>query len=971
VHLGDGGMPKAAQVHAAGVERLPAGDRPYIVMELVDAAQPLTTHATAGQLPTRERVALFARACGGVAHAHAAGVIHRDLKPANILVSGAGEPKVIDFGVGRSLAADGDRLTTAARQGELLGTVRYMSPEQLGVDAQVIDARSDVYSLGLVLHELLTGELPYELRGRSVMEAACVLARSSGVATKPLAARLRRAGLAAGEAAALAAIVATCLEPLAADRYPHAGELEADLARWLAGDAVRARPPSLGDSLARLARRHRAAALGAAAAFFALAVAVVAVAAFWLRAEGQRRLAEQAQAVAEARRLEADARTAEARRQVYLSTVLLAAEARDRDNLAEARRLLGEAGRLAAEQPGDPVELDCLTASLDDSLAVLADNGGTVSAVAWSPDGAVAAIGTTTGRLKTWRPAAPGPQGLDHQAHDAAIWDVAFGPDGRLLASASADGTVRIHDSATGDVAQTLVGHGDAVYAADFSADGGLLATGSRDRTIRLWDTRTWRESATLRGHEGTVYSVRFSPGGDRLVSAAQDGTVRTWTVADSALQLAIAASTKRVFRAVFSPDGARIAAAAEDGAATIWDAATGTELARLDHPTRVNAVGFFAGGRLLATASGDGLLRNWDATTGVEVARRRGHDEAIWSLALRSNEAAAVSGSGDGSVRAWNLAGEADPVLVLGDRGQALAITAAGDRLAAGDAAGRVTVADPRSLRPVADFDTKAGRVNAACFAPDGSWLALACDDGRVHRWQVHEGRPLPPLPVHTRRVYCVDVSPDGASLATGCDDRTARVVDAHSGAERLPALRHPARVFGAAFHPAGARLATACGDRVVRIWCLETGRELAAWRGHDGPVNWVCFSPSGDRLASASSDGSVRIWDVDGQRPARVLTGPARQVWRVAFSPDGTRVAATVADGTVQLWDSESGRPVAVLRGHADQAWGLAFLPGGHGLTTASWDGTVRLWGVSVAALAQARHEATLPAADVRAEP
>lgn len=971
--------PAIAQVHAAGVERLAAGDRPYIVMELVEQALPLTSHATAARLTLRERVAVFARACGGVAHAHAAGVIHRDLKPANILVAGSGETKLIDFGVGRSLTSDGDRLTTAVPAGDLLGTVRYMSPEQLGLDGLVVDTRSDVYALGLVLHELLTGELPYELRGRSVMEAACVLARSRGVPPTPLAARLRRAGLTATEARALAAIVAMCLEPLAADRYPHAGALEADLDRWLAGEPVLARPPSLGDSLARLARRHRTAVLTACAAVAALTLAAVAVAVFWLRAEGQRQLAEQAQAVAESRRQESEARTADARRQLYLSTVLLAAEARDRDNLAEARRLMAEAGQLAGEQAGVAVELDCLAASLDDSLAVLPGNGGTVSAVAWSPDGSLAALGTTAGRLRTWRPrqnagrdgsgggrSTADPPPLDCEAHEAAIWDVAFAPDARLLASASADGTVAIHDPATGAAVRRLVGHGDAVYAADFSPAGDVLATGSKDRMIRLWNTRTWEESAVLRGHEGTVYSVRFSPAGDRLVSASQDGTVRTWTVAEATGQLSITASRKRVFRAAFSLDGGRIAAAAEDGAATIWDAATGAQLVRLDHPQRVNAVGFFGEGRLVATASGDGLLRTWDATTGVELARRRGHDAALWSLAVRPADAAALSGSGDGSVRAWKLDGAADPTITLGDRGQGLAITARGDRLAAGDAAGRVTLADPRSLRAVAAFETNAGRVNAACFAPDGSWLALACDDGRVHRWQLHDGRLLPALPVHTRRIYGIDVSPDGASLATGSEDRTARVVDAASGAERLQPLRHPARVFATAFHPTADLLATACGDRLVRIWSLETGQERSAWSGHEGPVNWVCFSPAGDRLASASSDGSVRIWDLAGRRPARVLTGPARQVWRVAFSPDGSRLAATVADGTVQIWDGQSGRPVAVLRGHTDQAWGLAFLPDGRGLATASWDGTVRLWGVSTAALAAARREAPAPAED-----
>ena len=969
--------PAIAHVHAAGTHRGGGTDWPFMLMELVADAATITADARERGLSARDRVALFARACAGVAHAHREGIVHRDLKPGNILVDREGDPKVIDFGVARSVQPDAERLTSATHQGELIGTIRYMSPEQLGIDASEVDSRSDVYALGLVLHELLLDVLPYELRGRSVVEAACVLAANSGVATGPLTQKLRRAGLGVGEAAALAAVIATCLEPVPADRYGSAGDLESDLQRWLAGEPVAARPLSLSESLARLARRHRTAAVAAAAVVASLVVAVVGIGAFWLRAERQREAAEQARSLAELRRGEAEARTSEARQQLYLSTVLLAAEARDRDNLREARRLLVEAEALAALTPAvagtptaaladrraRPVELDCLAASLDESVAVLPAVGATVASAAWSPDGTWIALGTMDGRILGWQPrggdvTAPVGAALDRVAHGAAIWDVAFSPDGRRLASASADATVAVHDLVAATAPAALTGHESAVYGVAFSPDGARLATASRDRTIRLWDAPTMTEAGVLRGHEGTVYSVRFSPQGDRLVSASQDGTVRVWSVTDRREERVIAAATgrTRVFRATFSPDASLIAAAAEDGLAQVWRV-DGTPVQRLRHPQRVNAVGFVAAGTQLATASGDGLLRIWDVAAGRETARLRGHADAIMALAVRPGSATVVTGSDDETARIWDAADDGEPRLRFGDRVQALAIAADGTRLAAGCATGEVRIVDTATLAPCASFTMGAKRVNSLAFAPDARVVVAACDDGIVGRYDLATGEPLPSFPVHTRRIYDVAFSPDGRSLVTGSEDRTARIVTAHDGGERLPPLRHPDRVFSTAFHPDGRRLATACGDRIIRLWSVADGSELAAWPGHDGPVNWVTFSPAGDRLASASSDGTVRVWDSETGQATSILTGAARQVWRAAFSPDGSRVAGSVADGTVQIWDVASGRPVAVLRGHTDQAWGLAFMPDGHALATASWDGSVRLWGVSVESLARAR--------------
>ncbi len=511
------------------------------------------------------------------------------------------------------------------------------------------------------------------------------------------------------------------------------------------------------------------------------------------------------------------------------------------------------------------------------------------------------------------------------------VLQVAFSPDGKLLAAAYGDGYVRLWNPATGQAVGTLLpadtSLGRSVFAVAFSPDGKLLATADTAGYVRLWNPATGQAiGAPLpadTGPVGGVDGVAFSPDGKLLATADVDRTMRLWNPATHrAVGAPLLASTSpegSVNGVAFSPDGKLLATADTAGYVRLWNAATRRAIgAPFLAATNDGVIGlaFSPDGKLLATADADGTVGLWNPAT---------------RQAVGAPLPAATTGSVDG-----------------------VAFSPDGKLLASADTAGYVRVWNPATRQAVgAPFlAATTGGVNGVTFSPDGTLLATAGGDGTVRLWNpAARQAPRAALPAVTGGVNGVAFSPDGTLLATAGGDGTVRTWDPASqhAVGVLPAEKGPgSHVNAVAFSPDGMLLATANGDATVGLWNLVTGQASGGFSGR----NAVAFSADGTLLATAEADGTVRRWDLATRQPAGppLPADPGAIVNGVTFSPDGKLLAAAEADGYVRLWNPVTGQaagvPLQAYTGPVAAVNAVAFSPDSKLLASADGDGTVRLW-------------------------
>lgn len=907
---------------------------PYFTMKLVEGG---SLAANLGKFSNAQRCAeLIIRIAQAIHYAHTRGVLHRDLKPGNVLLDHEGAPYVTDFGLAKRFDDDGQFTRTDA----LMGTPAYMAPEQAEAPDGELSTATDVYSLGAIFYQLLTGRAPFA--EKTPLETMKAVVEREPPLPRSLCPDVPRD------------LETICLKCLAKDpkrRYPSALELAEDLERWRLGKPITARSTTTIERMAMWAGRNPASAT-------LLGVVVLAVGGFVallehsrsnLRVERDHAQAQEAIArdalalmdyqLADAAFEQEDAATAMA----YLASVLR----RDPSNHVAAERLLfalshrqfalpaarpfqHEAPVIAAEF--GPEDEFVMTASRDgvvkfrrldsnerpQSLTI----GFPIRSAALSRNGEAFMVGGMNGEVEIW---SLSERKRKHRfdAHGTPVTHVEFDSTGLRALSHAGGIEVAVMDALGGDVLCVINGHQRAALFACFSPDGRMVLTGGADDTARLWEADTGTAIGKPLQHTDFVNDGCFSPDGRRVATADDRHLVHIWDLSGQRVVGPIK-HYRPVLSVRYSNDGARLVTGQRyEQRVRVWDANTGKALS---DAMRVNGnvtwAGFSPRGLRIASLSSGNTVQLWDGFDYRRLGEPIVHDQPVESVRFSRNGNFLLTTSHGNAARLWDI----------------------------------------RFYHPHKVSFPNFNAINEAAFSPDGESVATASTDGLIVVWNSATGQRRWHRDGHDSRVHDLNFSPDGSLLGTTSWDNRAIIWDAVNG-RKIAELPLGAAGKGVEFNPASDRVVTIADNGQARIWHPRTGERLVTIRHAEFRLSVARFDSTGKRLVSASF-GYARVWDPQTGKP---LTPPMRHdgmVMDAVFDSTGARIATGAQDSTARVWDAATGEPLTPPLEHGDTVRRVRFSPDDHLLVTGDEDNSARVWNVAsgTAVTEKLRHEYTV---------
>ena len=929
---------------------------PYFELEYAEGGS-LDRRLDGTPWPARRAAGLVETLAGAVAAAHRLGIIHRDLKPGNILLTADGTPKLSDFGLAKSLNT-GSGLTATE---SILGSPSYMAPEQAEGKARRVGPAADIYALGAILYELMTGRPPF--RGATVLDTLQQVKTAEPVSPGRLVPGLPRD---------IETIALKCLQKDPGKRYESAAALAEDLRRFQAGEPILARPVGSLERGWRWSRRNPvvAGSLGAAAAAL-MTVAILATIFAMTQAEARRR-ADLSLAISEYERGQALCEKDEIGPGMLrlISSWRSAVRAGDaawqhaaRANLAvwqsqypRLLRILPHAGRVdsVAFSPDGKIILTGggdFAAKMWDArtgkpVGEPLKHRGFVWAVAFSSDGKTILTGSDDRTAQLWD-ARTGKAVGEPLQHGGGVWAVAFSPDGRTALTGSFDGTARLWDAADGHLVGEPMRHGGPVLSVAFSPDGETVLTGSDDRTARLWDARTGDPIGLPMVHDDRVRSVAFNPVNETILTGCEDGTARFWDAA-SHQPIEPPLTQQKGVVVKFSPDGKTVLTGSQDGTARLWSAETHRAIGDpLTHQAVAWVLAFSPDGRTVLTGCEDGRCGSGTPPTAGPWGTCCRHQSGVWAAAFSPDGKTVLAVGMDGTARLWSTpTGKSGEITVeLAQRNLAMAFSSDAQFVMIGsEGDNKVTVWDIAGARPRGRPMPHDSPVTGVAFSRDGQTLVTACEDGTGWLWDA-AGNLKCKLLGHGNRIFAVAFSPDGETVLTGSDDKSARLWNARTGEPIGPPMQHPAAVQAVAFSTDGEKFLTGCDDKTARLWDFATREPIGPPLPHDTGVCAVAFSPDRSRLFTG---GYVRawLWDVSAARHVGPAMRHRSAVEAVAFSPGGKAILTGAWDSNAWLWDAETAQPLGPPLRHPEVVMATAFSRDGKTMLTGTSAGTVRIW-------------------------
>jgi WD40 repeat protein/serine/threonine protein kinase len=889
----------------------------FIASEYIEGMT-LRDFLTAGKPNVHRTIDLLMAIARALHYAHQQNIVHRDIKPANILLNKEGQPYITDFGIAKRINAD----ATISTEGQVMGTARYMSPEQASGKTRETDRRSDIYALGVMMFEMLTRDVPFRGNVRAVLHQKIY---EDAPSPRTLDRSLPKD---------LETICLKCLERDPAKRFASAQELAEELTRFSAGEPIRSRPISRTERLWRWCQRRPAIAGLLAGLFLSMSIGLLGVTFFWQRAEHSADLAEQSAAAA--------------RESLYRSWMNLASVHLSNGDNAGVKEMLARIAddpQMAGLRGFEWNYFDAVTAP----LKLVATTGDVVRDVAVSLDGGLCASVGQSKEIHVWD-ARTGElvRALTIDAESSASID--FSPTSLHLASGSIDGYLRIWNPTQQTTPLQQILHGPPVYLVRYSPDGKRVLSAGKQGAIRVWEDATGENVAEVpSGKRSGIKDARFVDANTLLV-ATQDGHLRVWDLANLGtpptpkFELDVSNSLESI---ALSDDGQVLLAGSYQGELTVMPLLGGPKRTHVSIWGRVDDIEFLVDSHVAVIVTSDGHTHFFDVDAGREFRGLNTHSLTFGSLARSANGKFLAIGSGDGSVtrieldrlttpaimwhdsavremaflpdgkrlvtacekhglRVWDIAtGTSQPLDAESEHpGRRLSVQPDGTLVASVGGGQAVMVWDAATNKLAHELAVAPTGALAVVFSSSGKQLAVATRRGSVRAYETETWKPQFDGPEREGRANALAYSPDDHLLAVAWDDKSIELLDPATGQAKEPAIELKVEPVALKFCPKQGVLAIGTSVGEILLWDLAQRRQRESIKGHTARINALATLPDGRTLISGGRDRQLKLWDLDSGELITSLSGHLRQVFAIAVSPDGNAIGSGGLEGDVRIW-------------------------------------------------------------------